>query len=352
MSGYREKKEGPIRLVYAGSEHVGNIIEPTFGGNKQRAQSFKAISKHWGRTTSHPSKHAAMTWLQSRHGATMKLEQTADLDSTHDVLRDNGWKRAHAYGFKHHLAASQKATYTHDDLPGHKIHASYTNGTWQHEHPKQSHARVGMGARSLHGLVNKLHSSKTIDAVREFVQHVKEEHPDDWREAIFVLLREKNEPVEQKIEESPEDSVQGSTPRTTMLKSIKASKVSIVKRNPSLAVTQPTSQNTIGENSGQPGKYASADMPFDKEKNEKDPKAGPQSTPSKKDLEKGGKKNDDDKQGPKPVPTEDAEGEVTIKRTMTGEPGATIEINPMMKRTPTGDTKYSPSPEAKKKPDA
>lgn len=337
MSGYREKKEGPIRLVYAGSDHVGNIIEPTFGGNKQRAQSYKAISKHWGRTTSHPSKHAAMTWLQSRHGATMKLEQTADLDSIHDVLRDNGWKKNHPYGFKHQMAASQRAIYSHNDLPGHKIHASYTNATWQHEQPNQAKAQVGMGARSLHGHVNRLHSSKTIDAVREFVQHAKEDHPEDWRETIFVLLREKKE---HQVVESPEDSVQGTTPRTTMLKAVKASKVSVVKRNPSLAVTQPTSQNTIGEEL------------FDKEKNEKDPKAGPQTTPSKKELEKGGKKNDDEKQGPKPVPTEDAEGEVTIKRTMTGEPGATIEINPMMKRTPTGDTKYSPSPEAKKKPDA
>lgn len=428
-TGYREKKEGPVRLIYQGERHIGNIIDPVFGAANSKTQGYTAISKHWGRKTTHDSKHAAMTWLTGRHGATMRIENTGDNGSTFDVLRDNGWKKTHPYGFKHHLADSQGATYVHPDLPSHHITASYTNGTWRHHIGNTStvHAH-GMSAGSLHNHLTKVHSSKTIEGIKEYVQWAQEEFPENWQEVVIELLH-------RPLQEEPvlEEPILGATPHSTMQRAVKASKVSVVKRDPTKAVTLPPSENTIGEGAkppsgavrvnkgkskvrtrlldkeikqalqdlkdsrikkednnsgdGQSGGISNSDMPHDRDIIDKDPKnqKNKGKVPGKKSkgldtvmkyANKANIRNADDsipkvdtkpafntgkdntgtdstgeKQGPHPVPSSDAEGELTIKRTMTGEPGDTIEINPLMKRTGAyGGTNYNPSPEGKKTP--
>lgn len=74
--GFRTKKEGGLHLVFRGGSHVGNILEPTLGGDKKKAQKFTAISKLWGKKSTHDSKHAAMDWLKNKHMSTMSIKMT------------------------------------------------------------------------------------------------------------------------------------------------------------------------------------------------------------------------------------------------------------------------------------
>jgi len=39
------KQYGPIHLVYAGKQHIGNVIAPSIGGSREGAQHYVAISK-------------------------------------------------------------------------------------------------------------------------------------------------------------------------------------------------------------------------------------------------------------------------------------------------------------------
>lgn len=72
--GYRVKREGPIHFVFRGSEHIGNILAPQLGGDKTNASKFTALAKHWGKKSTHPSKHSAMNWLKNSHSLTVRLE--------------------------------------------------------------------------------------------------------------------------------------------------------------------------------------------------------------------------------------------------------------------------------------
>lgn len=376
-NGLRIKKEGPLHFIFQGSSHVGNVIAPTLGGDKTKAQKYTAISRLWGRKSTHDSKHSALDWLKNRHGETMKIESETMDASTHDLLRDNGWKKNRPSG-----NTSQIAKYTHSDLPGHHINVSYTNDTWQHHNEsRDSNPHVGLGPKSLHGYLNTLHASKTIqgEAIIEFVEYVRDEHPNNWREIIVefvsqvhlreggvvyktkvrdrnrISLPDLSKPPEERIDpkippistssyiptgpaqpgirkprpmklgkntsglssrmykkEGMEQEIQGETPRSLEKKAIHRSKVAIMKTKP---------YGNIPEEF------------FDKEKNEKDPKAGPQ--PKLK--------------GAKPKPSDDAESEVTIKKTMTGEPGPTIEINPKMINQPAGQDTFT-APDNRKRP--
>ncbi len=296
-NGLRIKKVGPLLHFVFGpnNDHVGNVISPTLGGDKKKAQQYTARAKHWGKQAMHPTKALALKWLKDLHINTMKTESATTDDTTHDLLRENGWIKNRPPG-----NTSQIAKYTHHDLPGHHINVSYTNDTWRHHTDKaDSTPHVGMGTRSLHGYLNTLHSAKTIDGIKEFIQHIQEEYPDDWREVVVEFIATGH------LKEGPEQEFQGETPRSLEKKAIHRSKVNIMKTKP---------YGNIPEEF------------FDKEKNEKDPKAGP-----------------------KPKPSNDAESEVKIKKTMTGEPGPTIAINPKMMVVKPGQDTFT-APDSKKRP--
>lgn len=298
--GFRHKKEGPIHFVFQGEKHVGNVIAPTLGGDNVKAQKFRAISRLWGKISTHDSKHAAMEWLKGKHGESMHVEETST-DTTHDVLRDNGWRRAKPYGFAHHLAADDKSRYVHQDVPGHHIIASHRNEMWQHhDNPKGHQARTGHGTKQLHSLLQKLHAPKTIEGnIKEFVQRTREEHPDDWKEMLLYLTETNHGKTDIHIRSKTTGEREGETLHSKEEKHRKHNKIRIMKHNPYGLV---------------PEEF------YDKEKNEKDPKAGPKGS------------------GLKMVSSDDAEGVIKIKKTMTGQPGPEIEINPIVQSQQDGRT--------------
>ena len=251
---FRDRQVGDINFVYQGDKHVGNILAP---------KTFTAVSKLWGKKTTHVSKAAAMAWLKKSHGvAAMKVE-SADNDSIHDVLRQHGWKKATPYGFKYHVMANDRIRYVHPDVPGHHIVASYHDKSWQHHTRADSDsAHVSYGAIKLHAHLQRLHGTKSEETIRNFVQYFRENEPEDWRNVVLDIVGGKLVINDEKITEGPEQSIQGSTPHSTMQRAVKASKLSIIKKKPTNLLGNPK-PNSVSEEI------------FDWEKNQKDPKAGP-----------------------------------------------------------------------------
>ena len=314
------KKIGPIHLVYSGKHHIGNVIEPTIGGSREGAQHFTAISKFWGLKKTHDTKMAALQWLKQQHGEPMQMEavDVKNMLHIHDYVdkfgnQGNVIKHLDAYGS--HPNYNQKS----EPVKYHK--------TREEAHNRMT--KLGYKPTGESKLRNRLtdikESKKKPTSGYSFISNLQltpkgmvKEDP-NWTTGNAA---------------DPEMDTVGLTGLGLKLKKIKNKYKKLLMKDPDNAPAALDAINSgikVHENIINKTRLIRASLReelFDKDKNEKDPKAGPQ------------------------IKKDDTTGDETlqIKRTATGKPGDIIQINPKLKVKKSGSD-GDKSPENKKRPD-
>ncbi len=330
--GYRVKKEGPIHFVFRGSEHIGNILAPQLGGDKKSASQYKAVAKHWGKQSSHPSKHAAMNWLKNSHGLTVRLESTEPMYIT-EITKDT------SHIFKNEHGHEARVVTTH-----------FSNGETEYSsHLPPQHKVVGLRAvrhstfdkasKRLTGLGYK-HNGKVINEAEEYKEKLASMDNSEMKEHFrrlydahvkngmapkhfkspqhIAAMIEKQHKVPsgtytRNVHEGEETYIQGTTPHSQMINRNKRQMVSVVKKDPNKAIDNQTyKKNDVIES-------------FLRVYHEALEKLDPDTI-------------EDDDRNEKPTKKlrrlSDGNGSEIIKlpKTETNQPGPTIELNPRMNK--------------------
>lgn len=323
---YSSKKIGPIHLVYAGKQHIGNVMEPTVGGSREGAQHYTAISKFWGIKQNHDSKMQAMQWLKQQHGEPMQMEAKDEkLTSTvhrHDYVHTSGMS-----GAIHHTAFSNgQHEFTSHPNPAHKLAGPFR--VVQHSSMAKAHQRMkGLGYKHTgeSGISESLNEAKKKSANFAFLA---------TSNIIPQNLKKADEAPNFGIGQSSDASMDtvGVTAHTEMDRKKKLKFKKLIRKYPDEAGKTIDLLNGMFKTHETVLRirkdYIKNEELFDKDVNEKDPKAGPKV-----------KKND---------PTGDTE--LQIKKTATGQVGDIIAINPRMKVRKTADDYSGNDPEHKSKP--
>lgn len=269
--GYRVKKEGPIHFVFRGSEHIGNILAPQLGGDKNNASKFTALAKHWGKKSTHPSKHSAMEWLKNSHGLTVRME---DVEQVMNVLNEDD-------AYKEKLAGMDNADF--------KNHFR----TLYDQHVKNGMApKYFKSPQHIAGMIEKQHKVPSGT-------YTGRVHEDDGSD------------------------IEGATPNSTMQRNVKKQMVQVVKKDPTKAIDNKVyqSRNVIEA--------------FLRVYNEAKSKIDPDGDGDDDRTDDPTKNPDaaaDKKKGIKMKHTDGASSVIQLPKTMTGQPGPEVEINPMMKK--------------------
>jgi len=248
--GYRTKKiDGGIHFVFRGKEHIGNILAPQLGGDKKTASQFKAIAKHWGKTTSHPSKHSAMEWLKNSHGLTVRLEdaeevmnmliESGSLASKLQKMDSSGKKEYFRDLYQQHIKNGMAPKYFKS--PQHiasmiERQHKVPRGTYSGHVQENINEANGVSLFRYNKVTGYWKHERTFDEPNNaptYLEHYKKNEPNEH----FHIGKQlpKHNPMK-KTNEGEEAQKVGLTPNSTQNGHIKKTMVGVVRKDPTKAV--------------------------------------------------------------------------------------------------------------------
>lgn len=333
--GYRVKKEGSIHFVFRGSDHIGNILAPQLGGDKKTASQYKAVAKHWGKTSNHPSRHSAMEWLKNSHGLTVRLESVEEMitlteDTTHIFKNQHG----HEAKLATTKFSNGDTEYTSHVAPQHKVTGLRT----------VRHSTFAKADKRLRGLGYK-YSGKMMNEFEEYKQKLSGMDNSDIKEHFrrlydqhvqngmapkyfkspqhIAAMIEKQHQVPSgtytgRVHEGDESRDQGTTPYSRMENRDKKSQINIVKKNPTKDVVNVTTRDDI---------MAETFLRIYNEAKNKNKQEDKNPVGDGGDI-----KSNDIKTKKSPVKTPTGSEEIKLPTTDTHQPGPLIQINPMLNK--------------------
>lgn len=325
------KQSGPIHMVFSGKHHIGNVIAPTIGGSREGAQHFTAISKFWGIKKNHDSKMAALQWLKQQHGEPMKMESVKKKPSAYEyttnlaltpkgMVKEDDWK-------EDIIVAIQESVVNYRDRIS-KMSPPEINQHYQGLY--QAHLRTGMAPRYFKSPMHlaQIEERDRNIPVGSLSKYVAEDS--NWVSGNAA---------------DPEMDTVGVTGHTEMDRKRKLKIRKVVRKHPDTATA------TLDTINGQLKVSEAYLIVMDKKKAERAAAkaANDNKPPVKEELFDKDVNQKDPKAGPQPKENETGDMELQIKKTATGKPGDIIAINPKMKIKKTGTDYGGNEPEHKGK---